>query len=228
MNKHLVENAERIMERVRVAAEKADRDPAEITVVAVSKTFDRSLVDDAYEFGFRVFGESRAQEIRDKFETPLPDDASIHLIGPLQTNKIRQVLPHINLLESLDRDRLANALDKELEKQDATLDVLLQANISGEEQKLGVAPNEAAAFLRHTLSKERLKPQGLMTMAPYGADEAIQRAVFGGLRQLRDDLEQEFGISLPALSMGMSDDFEIAIAEGSTHVRIGRALFGAR
>lgn len=228
MNLDLQKNAEGILDGVRAAAERANRDPDEITVIAVSKTFGRELMDQAYELGFRVFGESRAQEIRQKCETPLPDDAELHMIGPLQTNKIRQVLPHIDVLQTVDRVRLVNSLQKELEKQDSSLKVMMQVNVSGEEQKSGVTPEAAFELLNQIIAASRLEPVGLMTMAPYDAEEATLRNVFQGLRELRDRLEQVHSISLPALSMGMSDDYEIAIAEGATHVRIGRALFGSR
>lgn len=228
MNSDLQANAEEILGRVRAAAERSDRDPNEITVVAVSKTFERSLMDRAFELGFRAFGESRAQEIRQKCETPLPEEAELHMIGPLQTNKIRQILPHIDVLQTVDRPRLVKALAKELQQQRAELKVMLQVNVSGEEQKSGVAPEDASELLTQTLAAPSIQPIGLMTMAPYDADTSTQRDVFRGLRELRDELQQQHGVELPALSMGMSDDFEIAIAEGSTHVRIGRALFGAR
>lgn len=228
MSDHLRQNAEEILGRVQVAAERADRDPAEITVVAVSKTFDRALMDEAYALGFRVFGESRVQEIREKCETPLLTGSRIHMIGPLQTNKIRQVLPLIDVLQTVDRSRLVNNLQRELEVQDRTLNVMLQVNIAGEAQKSGVAPADAPALLTNVLQSPRIHPTGLMTMAPYGADDETLRSVFRGLRTLRDSLQESHGVALPDLSMGMSDDFEIAIAEGATHIRIGRALFGSR
>lgn len=228
MNPDFQQNAEEILGRVRDAAERANRDPHEITVIAVSKTFDREMMDQAYEFGFRVFGESRVQEIRAKSEPPLPDDAELHMIGPLQTNKIRQLLPYVDVLQTVDRPSLINALAKELEQQDSTLRVMLQVNISGEEQKSGVAPQDAPDLMRQMVATQEIKPIGLMTMAPYDAENSTLRSVFSGLRDLRDQLQQDLGITLPNLSMGMSDDFELAIAEGATHVRIGRALFGSR
>lgn len=228
MSDHLRRNADEILARVRVAAERADRDPGEITVVAVSKTFDRSLMDQAYELGFRAFGESRVQEIRAKCETPLPEGSELHMIGPLQTNKIRQVLPFMDVLQTVDRVRLVDALAGELERAASTLDVLMQVNIAGEEQKSGISPDEATRLLAKLQGVASIRPIGLMTMAPYGADETTLRSVFRGLRELRDQLQEDHSLSLPTLSMGMSDDFEIAIAEGATHVRIGRALFGAR
>lgn len=228
MNPDLQANANEIITGVREAAERANRDPDEITIIAVSKTFERALMDQAYEAGFRVFGESRAQEIRQKCETPLPDDAELHMVGPLQTNKIRQILPHIDVLQTIDRLRLVNSLQKELDKQGASLKVMIQVNVSGEEQKSGVTPENASELLTKVIDASRLEPVGLMTMAPYDAEEPTLREVFRGLRELRESLESEHGITLPALSMGMSDDYEVAIAEGATHVRIGRALFGAR
>lgn len=228
MNPDLQANATEIMERVRLTAIRADRDPNSITVVAVSKTFERALMDQAFELGFRVFGESRAQEIRQKCETPLPEGAALHMIGPLQTNKIRQILPYIDVLQTVDRPRLIETLSRELEKNEATLQVMLQVNMAGEEQKSGVAPEQASVLLAHALDAPGIKPIGLMTMAPYGAEEATLRSVFSGLRELRDELAARHSSALPALSMGMSDDFEIAIAEGATHVRIGRSLFGSR
>ena len=225
---YLQENAAALRERVRIAAERADRDPGDVTIVAVSKTFDRSLIDEAYRLGFRVFGESRVQEIRQKCETPFPDDAELHMIGPLQSNKIRQLLPYIQVLQTLDRPSLIKSLVKELAKAGTTLDVMIQVNVSGEEQKSGVSPDELSGFVEQVLGTPELRPIGFMTMAPLGANDSTLSNVFGGLRNLRDQMVQHYGIALPALSMGMSDDFEAAIAEGATHVRLGRSLFGKR
>lgn len=221
-------NAIELRDRVRIAAERAHRNPDEITIVAVSKTFERARMDEAYQLGFRVFGESRVQEIRQKCEVPLPPDLELHMIGPLQTNKVRQVLPHIHVLETVDRENLVTALAHELERIGRTLRVLVQVNVSGEAQKSGLAPGQVSQFITTILNEPRLEPAGFMTMAPLGADPATLRNVFGGLRQLRDQLQQQAGVELPILSMGMSSDFEAAIAEGATHIRIGRALFGER
>ncbi len=225
---HLEDNATRLRERVDRAAQQAGRDPADVTIVAVSKTFDRALVDEAYRLGFRVFGESRVQEIRQKFETPLPVDAELHMIGHLQTNKVRQLVPHIQVIQTVDRISLVHTLAKELARTDTSIRAMLQVNVSGEQQKAGMAPDAVDDVLREVLRVPGIQPIGLMTMAPLGAGEATLRQVFGGLRRLRDEMEQAHGTALPTLSMGMSDDFEIAIAEGATHIRIGRSLFGTR
>lgn len=224
----LEERATEIRGQVAQAALRADRNPAEITIVAVSKTFSRASVDEAHALGFRHFGENRVQEIRDKFITPLPDDADVHLIGPLQTNKVRQALGTVSRIETVDRPRLVNALAKALPSLDRTCSVLVQVNIAGEEQKSGCSPEDAEAIVRQIMEVPELACDGLMTMAPYVDDPETIRPVFTGLRELRDQLRESTGLALPVLSMGMSGDFHVAIEEGSTHVRIGRALFGER
>lgn len=217
-----------LRDRVIRAAARVDRDPDTVTIVAVSKGFSRSAVDAAYDAGFRVFGENRVQEIREKYALPCPTDAQIHFIGSLQTNKVAQLLPFIHLLETLDRPELVRSLQRHLEPQDRVLPVMLQVNISGETQKSGASPQAALTLLEEAISAPNLSPVGLMTMAPLNADEATLRSVFGGLRTLRDELQERTGQALLSLSMGMSNDFEIAIEEGATHVRLGRALFGER
>lgn len=224
----LEDRAVAIGQQVADAAERAHRDPAGITIVAVSKTFPRERVDAAYDLGFRHFGENRVQEIRQKYETPLPDDADVHLIGPLQTNKVRQAIRVVDRVESVDRDRLIETLAAELPRQERTLRVLVQVNVSGEAQKSGCTPEEAGSLVRMIADVPELTCDGLMTMAPYVDDPETVRPVFAQLREIRDRLQHDTGIALPILSMGMSGDFEVAIAEGATHVRIGRALFGER
>ena len=217
-----------IRRQISEAALTADRNPDEITIVAVSKTFSRASVNEAYELGFRHFGENRVQEIRDKFEAPMPQDANVHLIGPLQTNKVKQALGSVDRIESVDRTRLVNALAKTLAAMDRTCSVLVQVNIAGEEQKSGCAPDDAEALIRTIMDVPELVCDGLMTMAPYVEDPETIRPVFSGLRDLRDRLREATGLPLSVLSMGMSGDFHVAIEEGATHVRIGRALFGER
>ena len=214
--------------QVEAAATGADRDPGEVTIIAVSKTFPRSHVEAAYDLGFRVFGENRVQEIRAKYEAPLPFDARVHLIGPLQTNKARHAVRVVDRVETVDRLELVEALAKELSRQGLTCSVLIQVNIAGESQKSGCRPEHAGELLSHIANVPELICDGLMTMAPYVDDPETVRPVFSHLRTLRDQLQQVSGLALPVLSMGMSGDFRVAIEEGSTHVRIGRALFGDR
>jgi hypothetical protein len=211
------------------AADAAGRDPAEIELIAVCKTFPREDVDAAYALGLRHFGENRVQEARGKFAEPLPDDATLHLIGHLQSNKAKQVPGLFRSVDSVDRASIVDALDKAATNHETTLDVLVQVNVAGEAQKSGCEPSEAAALLERIAATGTLVPRGLMAIAPLDAEGDALRAVFRGLRELRDDLKARYpDLDLRELSMGMSNDYREAIAEGATQVRIGRAIFGER
>ncbi len=218
-----------IQARIAEAAQDAGRDPTDITLIAVSKTFPREDVDAAYALGIRHFGENRVQEARDKFREPLSQDATLHLIGHLQSNKAKQVPGLFRTVDSIDRPSIIDALDKAAAKAGITLDVLLQVNIAGEAQKAGCAPEDAPSLLERIEAATSLVPKGLMTIAPIDAHGDEVRAVFGELRDLRDRLQEQFpDMDLRELSMGMSNDYREAIAEGATQIRIGRALFGSR
>lgn len=223
----LSERIAAVQERVACAARQAERDPAEITVIAVSKTVDRAAVDAAFALGLRHFGENRVQDAIRKFAEPLPAAARLHLIGQLQSNKARPAVTLFDLIESVDRLSLIDALEKEGERTGSPVAVLLQVNIAREPQKAGCAPEEAAALMARLAESSWLAPHGLMTMAPLVDDPEAARPVFAGLRQLRDALQVQFpDTRLKTLSMGMSNDYRVAIAEGATAVRIGRAIFG--
>lgn len=225
----LEERIRSVQEQLALAARDAGRDPGSVTLIAVSKTFPREDVDAAYQLGIRHFGENRVQEARAKFESPLPSDATLHLIGHLQSNKAKQVPRLFHTVDSVDRLTIIEALDRALERAGSTLDVLLQVNIAGEAQKAGCAPEEAATLMRAITTSRTLRPRGLMTIAPIDAGSTVLRQVFRGLRELRDELQERFPeTDLSELSMGMSNDFAEAIAEGATQVRIGRAIFGDR
>jgi hypothetical protein len=212
---------------VATAAATADRDPDQITLVAVSKTVGREVVDAAYEHGLRHFGENRVQDARAKFATPLPADAALHLIGQLQSNKAKQAAALFDLIESVDRSSLVDALDKAARALGKPLRVLLQVNVAREPQKAGCAPEDLLALHRHALAAAHLTVVGLVTIAPLVPDPELARPVFAGLRRSRDELlAAEPGTPLPVLSMGMSNDYAVAVAEGATHLRIGRAVFG--
>jgi pyridoxal phosphate enzyme (YggS family) len=222
----LQERIELVREQVAGAARIAGRSPADIAIIAVSKTWPRADVDAAYAAGLRVFGENRVQEAIAKFDPPLPRNATLHLIGQLQTNKVKQALRVFDRVESVDRASLIAALQKEAAKQNRVLSVLLQVNIAREEQKAGCAPEDAPLLLAQIQAAPNLRCDGLMTIAPLVADPEDARPTFAGLRQLRDALGD--ASTLPVLSMGMSNDFLIAIEEGATHIRVGRAIFGTR
>ena len=218
-----------VRDQVGEAALAAGRRPDDVTVVAVSKTMTRAAVDEAFALGLRCFGENRVQEARDKFAEPLPPGGSIHLIGQLQSNKARPACRLFDCIESVDRVSLVETLAQEARKADRRMPVLIQVNVAGETQKAGCAPDEAMALAQQVVGTDTLRLDGLMTIAPLVADMEETRPIFRALRELRDRLQDRLdGYDLPVLSMGMSNDFAVAITEGATHVRIGRAIFGER
>ena len=211
--------------RITLAAERAGRDPSEITLVGVSKTVGRADVDAAYAAGMRHFGENRIQDALVKFEDS-PDDLVLHLIGSLQTNKVRHAVGRFQLIHSVDRLSLVDALQARCEAASVTQPILLQVNVAREEQKHGCDPDDAAAMVEAVLARKNLELRGLMTMAPLTATPEEARPVFAELRQLRDRLKRDFsGSNLADLSMGMTNDYEVAVEEGATIVRVGRAIF---
>jgi len=217
-----------VRERIRAAATAAGRDPKTVTLVAVSKTHPAEVVDTAVAAGATDLGENRVQEAEAK-KTGVRD-ARWHLIGPLQRNKARAALEVFDVIHTVDRPEIADRLQFLLEKHwpERRVEVLLEINIGDEPQKAGVGPAEA----RHLLDSVRAHPQlavrGLMVIPPFTAEPDESRASFRSLRELRDRLQDDTGHPLPELSMGMSHDFEIAISEGATLVRVGTAIFGPR
>jgi pyridoxal phosphate enzyme (YggS family) len=216
-----------VRERVDSACRAAGRDPAEVAVLPVSKTFGPDVVREAAALGLRRFGENKVQELRDKSVALADLSLDWVLIGHLQTNKARDVARLASEVQSLDRLELAEALHRRLEAAGRTLDVLVQVKTSPEESKHGLPPGELRAFLERLRGYRTLRVRGLMTLAVQSDDAAAVRACFRQLRELRDRVAAD-GYVLPRLSMGMSGDFPLAIAEGATEVRIGTAIFGRR
>jgi len=198
-----------------------------VTVVAVTKGFGLDAVQAALEVGLTELGENRVQEAVPKIDDPVGRRASWHLIGHLQRNKAKLVPGRFVLVQSVDSLALAEELERRAAALGVTQRVLLQVNVAGEAQKSGCAPDEAPALARAVARLPRLGLEGLMTLAPLTDDVDVQRRTFGGLRRLRDAL-QEDGLWLPALSMGMSADYATAVEEGTTMIRLGTALFGPR
>jgi pyridoxal phosphate enzyme (YggS family) len=219
---------EEIRARVDGAARGAGRDPDSVTLIAVSKTHPAESIREAYAAGQRDFGENYAQELAAKREQ-LADlkDLRWHFIGALQSNKAKLVVPGTVLVHAVDRISVAEALAKRARTAGVSCEVLIEVNVGGESSKAGVDPDGVAALLQQVSALEGLRIRGLMTIPPpvENADEA--RPFFRRLRALRDELRPQFP-SLEQLSMGMSGDFEVAIAEGATHVRVGTAIFGSR
>lgn len=222
-------NVLEIRERVALAALEAGRNPAEITMTAVSKTFGRDAVDEAYALGLTTFGESRVQEAKAKFEGDLPSDLRVHLIGQLQTNKAKQAIVLFDRIETVDRLSLVQALEKEAAKLDTLVSVLLQVNIGREPQKSGCLPEDAPELVETIVASPHLRLDGMMGIAPLVPYAEEARPYFRLLRELRDEImTSRKDVDLSVLSMGMSGDFEAAIAEGATHIRVGSAIFGGR
>lgn len=215
-----------ISHRIADAAKKSGRDPAQIELVAVSKTQPVEAVQEAFRAGITRFGENKVQEARGKIESF--GRGVWHLIGHLQTNKAREAVRLFDSIDSVDRLELAAELDRRAEAAGKVQNVLLQVNIAGESAKFGCTPESARALAEAINALPRLSLRGLMTIAPYSPEAEKSRPHFAGLRKLRDKIEAGTGFQLPVLSMGMSGDFIVAVEEGSTSVRIGTALFGQR
>jgi pyridoxal phosphate enzyme (YggS family) len=220
-------NLEEIRRRMAEAARRSGRDPASVRLVAVSKTYPAEAVAAAAATGQRVFGESRVQESRDKIPA-CPSGLEWHFIGHLQKNKVRQALPLFPFFHSIDSTALAEAIDRIAGEAGAEAQGLLEVNVSGEETKHGFTPEELRAQFPALSKRPHLRIRGLMTMAPYNENPEEARPVFRALRELRDELQSTYQHPLPELSMGMSGDFEPAIEEGATLVRVGSSIFGAR
>jgi pyridoxal phosphate enzyme (YggS family) len=218
------ENLECIEARICAACEKAGRSRDEVKLVAVSKRKPVEAVLEAAEAGQILFGENRVQEAQTKVPV-CPQHLHWHLIGHLQSNKARLAVGLFRMIHSVDSEKLLRALD---EYATTSLPILIQVNISGEGSKSGCAPEEAAALIDAANQCSQVEVHGLMTLPPFTPDPEKTRTHFSNLRKLRDQLQETTGTPLPELSMGMSHDFEIAIQEGATFVRIGTDIFGSR
>ncbi|MFN0068847.1 MAG: YggS family pyridoxal phosphate-dependent enzyme [Limisphaerales bacterium] len=221
------ENLARVRERLADACARAGRDPAEVTLVAVSKFHPPEAVAALAALGVLDFGESRVQEARAKIPA-CPGHLRWHLIGHLQSNKARDAAQLFNLIHSVDSLRLAQELQQQADRLGRRLRVLLEVNVAAEATKFGYAPDALLAELDALNALPRLELHGLMGMAPWSPDPERARPVFRRLRELRDECDRRLGAPLPVLSMGMSGDYEVAVGEGSTLVRVGTALFGDR
>ncbi len=214
--------------RIIAAAEIAGRDPNEVTLISVSKTHPAEVVDEIVIAGARDLGENRVQEAKGK--KPEVRAARWHLIGPLQRNKARAALDVFDVIHTVDRPEIGDRLQFLLEEHwpGRVMDVLLEINVGSEPQKAGVIPPDARELLEAVCRHDRLAVTGIMAIPPFEADPEASRPYYRGLRELRDRLQDETGHALPELSMGMSHDFEVAVAEGATLVRVGTAIFGPR
>jgi len=221
------ENLERVRERIAQAAAKAGRAVDEIELVAITKTHDAEKVREAIEGGHTLFGESRVQEARVKIPE-LPSNLRWHFVGHLQKNKIRHALPLFELIHSVDSLALAQNMNRIAEEEGSHPRVLLEVNMAGEGSKFGFQPDKLREQMETLLALNRLSILGLMTIPPLAPEAEASRKYFVQLRELGDRLQIEFHVDLTQLSMGMTNDFAIAVEEGATLVRVGTAIFGER
>ncbi|MCQ2392372.1 MAG: YggS family pyridoxal phosphate-dependent enzyme [Kiritimatiellae bacterium] len=215
--------------KIAAAAKKSGRRAEDVEIIAVTKTHSEDVVREAWEAGLRIVGENKVQEAA--WKQPLSvSGPDWHLIGHLQKNKVRPALELFSCLHSVDSVALIERIQRVAEELGARPSILLEVNMSGERSKSGMRPEDAAAAVEASLRCPNLTLEGFMTMAPFTPQEKIEqtRPVFAGLRELRDAMEEEFNACFPRLSMGMSGDYEIAIEEGATWVRLGTVLFGER
>ena len=221
-------NLASIQARIHAACAACGRDPAEVRLLPVSKTVPAERLHFAYDVGIRLLGENKVQEAYDKWQAlSALDGLQWAVIGHLQSNKVKYVARFAAEFQALDSLEIAEALDRRLQQEGRSLDVFIQINTSDEPQKYGMAPDAAEAFIRALPAYSALRPRGLMTLALFSDDHEAVRRCFIRLRDLRDRLQQQ-NPAIAELSMGMSGDFELAIAEGATTVRVGQAIFGAR
>ncbi len=222
------ENLNKVRKNIDEAAAKAGRtDP--VTLIAVSKTKPVEMLREAYDAGVRDFGENKVQEIVDKYPQ-LPDDIRWHLIGHLQTNKVKYIIDKVCLIHSVDSYKLAEEISRQAVKHDTTAEILIEVNVAGEDSKFGVSPEDTADLVEKISHLPGIRIRGLMTVAPYVDVPEENRAVFCALRQLLVDIDGKNidNVSMDCLSMGMSGDYGVAIEEGATHVRVGTSIFGQR
>ncbi len=229
MEINIADNINTIKQRIASAALKCGRDPDSITLLAVTKTIPTEYIIKAIDAGITLLGENYVQEAKNKIAA-IGSRAKWHMIGHLQTNKAKYAVNLFDYVHSVDRLELAQELDRRAGLINRKLNVLIEVNVSGEESKSGIPADDAPALIKQIAGMENLAVRGLMTMAPYSNNPENARPYFSALRNLRDNIshQQISGIQMEKLSMGMSDDLEVAIEEGATIVRIGRAIFGER
>lgn len=225
----LKNNFEAIEEKIQAACRRAGRKREDITLIAVSKTKPVEMLQEAYDLGNRIFGENKVQEIVDKYDA-LPNDISWHMIGHLQRNKVKYIIDKVTLIHSVDSLRLAETIEKEAAKKGITADILIEVNAAREDTKFGVLPEIAEELVSDISNLPHIRIKGLMTIAPFVDNPEENRIYFQRLRNLAVDIgeNKSDNVTMGVLSMGMTNDYEIAIEEGATMIRVGTGLFGAR
>lgn len=225
----IAENMKVVQKKIETACEKSGRSKEEVTLIAVSKTKPVSMLQEAYDTGCRDFGENKVQELVDKYEQ-LPKDIRWHMIGHLQRNKVKYIVDKVYMIHSVDSLRLAEEISKEAVKKGVTVSILLEVNVAQEETKFGASAHDVAALAEEIAKLPNIVIKGLMTIAPNVLNAEENREVFRKLKQIAVDITQKNidNINMGELSMGMTGDYEVAVMEGATYVRVGTGIFGER
>lgn len=225
----LKENLADVEAKIVKACENSGRQRGDVTLIAVSKTKPVETLKDAYDLGVRVFGENKVQELTDKYEA-LPKDIQWHMIGHLQRNKVKYIIDKVALIHSVDSIRLAETIEKEAAKHNITANILIEVNVAKEESKFGLMPEELDEFIDKIKDFKHIQVKGLMTIAPFVENPETNREIFRSLRKLSVDISNKNvdNVNVSILSMGMTNDYTVAVEEGATMVRVGTGIFGAR
>lgn len=225
----LKDQLQEVEKRIQAACDRAGRKREEVTLIAVSKTKPVETLQEAYDLGVRIFGENKVQELTAKYEA-LPKDIHWHMIGHLQTNKVKYIIDKAELIHSVDSLKLAETIEKEAAKHDLIADILVEVNVAEEESKFGMKMEEVIPFVEKVSAFPHVRVRGLMTIAPFVEDSEENRSIFADLHKLYIDIKKKNhdNDTVSVLSMGMTNDYEVAIEEGATMVRVGTGIFGAR
>ncbi len=218
-----------VEQNIQNACEKSGRKNDDVTLIAVSKTKPVEMLQEAYDLGVRIFGENKVQELTQKYDL-LPKDIQWHFIGHLQTNKVKYIVDKVALIHSVDSIKLAETIEKEAEKKDCIARILVEVNVAQEDSKFGMKVEEVLPFVEKISKFSHIKVEGLMTIAPFVENPEENRPIFSKLRQLSVDINDKNidNVNVSILSMGMTNDYEVAIEEGATFVRVGTGIFGHR
>ena len=229
IDQSIKENLDNVLARIKVAAEKSGRKAEDIKLIAVTKTIDVERIKSVYQYGILDMGENRVQELLEKYDK-LASECRWHLIGHLQTNKVKYIIDKVDMIHSVDSIQLAKEIDSRAAKFGRKMNILMQVNVSGEQSKFGISPQEVNDFIKIISEYGNISLRGLMTIAPYAENTEAIRDVFKKLYSLYIDIKQKKldNVTMDYLSMGMSNDFEVAIEEGANIVRIGTDIFGKR
>ena len=225
----ITENLEQVRKNIEEACRAVNRDPGEVTLISVSKTKPVSMLQEAYDAGSRDFGENKVQEIMDKYPQ-LPSDIRWHMIGHLQRNKVKYIVDKVALIHSVDSLRLAETIENEAAKHNVTVPILIEVNVAQEESKFGLKTEEVLSLVESVAALPHINIKGLMTIAPYVEDPEENRGIFRQLKKLSVDINAKNinNVNMSVLSMGMTGDYQVAVQEGSTMVRVGTGIFGER